>query len=176
MIGLAVRGDLAVLHFDEVADVNVFGQHCAGAQPRVRPDLADGTDFGVLDVAERLDVGAIADARVADYAVWTDGDVVSQFDRTFEYAIDVDRHVASAEQFAAHVDAHRIHQRHALFEQAAGGLLLQHALEFGQLQLAVDAQRLAHVLRLGRRDAHAVAHGAGHDVGQIVFALRIVVR
>jgi hypothetical protein len=100
---------------------------------------------------------------------------VGQFDTAFEHAADVDRDVASADQFAAHVDAGRIQQVHALFQQRNGDVQLVAALEFGQLHLAVHAGDFPFGRRVRGHHRHAAGDRLGHDVGQVVLALRIVV-
>src|SRR5476649_2349523 len=176
VVGLAVRGDLAVLDFDEIADVYVLGQLGARAQARVRSDDGGGPDHRAFDVAKRLDAGAGGDAGIDDDAVRADGDAVRQFDLAFEHAADIDADVASADQLAAHVDARRVRQRDATLQQRQRDIALMNALELGQLHLAVDASHFPLCAGLGRHDAHAVADGLGHDVGQVILALRVVVR
>ena len=58
-----------------------------------------------------------------------------QLDPSLEHGIDVDRYVAAAIQCAAHVDASRIGQRHARFEQRLGATILERALGSGELRL-----------------------------------------
>ena len=50
-----------------------------------------------------------------------------------------------------------------------------YALQFGQLHLAVHAQGFGHVIGLGRDHFHAIGHGGGDHVGQVVLTLGIVV-
>src|SRR5439155_24594127 len=68
VIGLAVRGDPAVLDFDEVADVDIFSQRRARAQARVGADLRLCADHRVFQVAERLDLGAGGNPRADQHA------------------------------------------------------------------------------------------------------------
>ncbi len=153
-----MRGDRGVLHLDEIADVHILGQHRAGPQARERPDDRMRADHGVLDHAVRVDAHAVL-----------------QLDAALEDAIDVDEHVAAADQLAAHVDAVGIGERDALRQQRLGDVALMDAFEPGQLVLAVDAIGFPVVVRLGGRDLHAFGHGHGHDVGQVVLALRVAV-
>ncbi len=48
--------------------------------------------------------------------------------------------------------------------------------ELGQLHLAVHARHFPFRAGLGRHHGHAVSHGHGNDIGQVVLALRIIVR
>src|SRR5690606_18836787 len=109
--------DLAVFHFDEVADVDILTQFGARAQARIRADLRLRADHRVLDMAERLDGGAGADGGVDEHAMRADFHAVGQFDPAFEDAADVDHDIAPADQFAAHVEAGRVHQGDAALEQ-----------------------------------------------------------
>src|SRR5690606_17966655 len=49
VVGLAARADLALLHLDEIADVNVFVQHGLGANAGERPDRIARPDHGPVD-------------------------------------------------------------------------------------------------------------------------------
>ena len=57
MIGLAVRSDFAVFHFDEITDVDVFGQYRTWTQARVRADDAGVADDGIFKMAWRIRYG-----------------------------------------------------------------------------------------------------------------------
>ncbi len=170
-----MRGDRAVLDLDEVTDVDIFAERGARPQARVRPDLRGGADRGVVDMGERLDIGARAHGGVDQHAVRADAHAVSQLDAAFEHATHIDRDIAAANEFAAHIDAGRIHQGHAAFQQCVGNIQLVTALELGQLHLAVHARHFPFAGRLARDDRHAVGHGLGDDVGEVVLALGIVV-
>ena len=176
MVGLAVRRDAAVLHFDEVADMHVIRQHAARAQPSIRAKLAAGTDFGRIEMAERRNAGAGSHGHVAQHRMGTHAHAVTQFDTAFEDAADVDLHIASADQFAAHVDAGRVAQRDAVGQQPFGVLALMDALQFSQLCLVIHAQRFGNALGLRADHRHAVTHGGCNHVGQVILSLRVVVR
>ena len=59
---------------------------------------------------------------------------VAELDLAFEDAADVDLDVAAAAQRAAHVEARRVGEAHAVGHQPLGGAPLQPPLEFGELQ------------------------------------------
>ena len=61
MIRLAARADLAVLHFDEVADVHAAVQDGSGPQAREGSDAAVLADRRLIDDAVREDLGVGAD-------------------------------------------------------------------------------------------------------------------
>ena len=50
------------------------------------------------------------------------------------------------------------------------------ALQFGELVAAVDPEGLGERVRLRARHRHAVGHRERDDVGEVVLALRVVVR
>jgi hypothetical protein len=96
-----------------------------------------------------------------------------ELDAALEHAIDVDRDVAPAQQFAAHVDARRVASVTPAVHQAFGDIALVHALQFGQLQLAVHALGFPGGIGMRGRHRHALADSPGDDVGQVVLALRV---
>jgi hypothetical protein len=117
----------------------------------------------------------VGDAHVGQEAVRADPHVVAQAHVALEDAVDVDLHVLAAGERAAHVEARRVRQPHALLHQRAGLAQLVGALELRQLQRAVDA---VHFHRLGGRRGHhraPVRHRELHDVGEVVLLLRVVV-
>ena len=103
------------------------------------------------------------------------GHAVGQLDPAFEHATDIDTDIATANEFAAHIDPRRIEQVHALFQQRLGQIELVAAFQLGQLHLAVDAGHFPFRRRLGRHDRHPIGHRLGHDIGQVILALGIVV-
>jgi hypothetical protein len=63
-----------------------------------------------------------------------------------------------------------------LFQQAMGDIALMDTLQFGELNLAVDAQRFPVMGRLGGSDFHVIPNRTRHDIGQVILFLRIVIR
>ncbi len=116
MIGFAVRGDLAVFHFDEITDMDIFRQFGARAQTRIRADYGCRADDCIVDMAERFDARIFADVCIDNHAVRANCDAVFQCHFAFENATDVDAHIASADQCAAHVDTVWIGQCHAALQ------------------------------------------------------------
>src|SRR5690606_4200846 len=128
--------------FDEVADPAAIAQAAAGPKAGIRSNMCLGADFGLLKVAEGFDDAARADLHAAQHAVRADLHAVGQFDLAFEYAPHVNEDIPPAQQAAADVDACRVGQRHAGFQQCVGLLALVDPFEFGLLDAAVHAQRL----------------------------------
>ena len=175
MVRLGAVGHRAVLHFDEIADMNACAQLGAGAQARVGSDDAAGTGFGILDVAEGGDARAGADDGIFQHTMRTDLDAVAEDNTAFEDAAHVDRHVTAAVELAAHVDPVGVEQRDALLHEQQGVAVLVQALQFGQLHLAVHAEHFPGSIGLRRRHRHAFVDRQPHDVGEVVLALRVVV-
>ena len=155
--------------------MHFLGERGAGAQARIRADAAARADIGFLQMAERLDARACGDLHIAQHAVCADADACAERDLAFEHAIDIDAHIARASEAAAHVDARRVGQRGAVAHQLRGDLPLINALEFGQLRLAVHAQRFPGGAGLGRTNLHLIRHRGGNDVGEVILFLRILV-
>src|SRR5690606_24805049 len=176
MVGLRAFAHAGRLHLDEIADMGMGGEFRAGPQPGIGPDARLGPDAGPVDVGEGEHLRARADAGVAQDAVRSDAGAVGDLDRALEDAVDVDRDVDAAGEPAAHVDAGGIGERHAGVEQGVCDVALVDALELRELPLAVDPEGLPDGARLRRDDGHAVGDRGGHDVGQVVLALRVVVR
>ena len=56
MVGLGAFFDPGLLHFDEIADMDVLLDHRAGTQTRIRPDQRTAADFRAFEMRERLDL------------------------------------------------------------------------------------------------------------------------
>ena len=174
MVGFAAAPDLAVFHFHKVADVHLIRQHGVGAQAGERPDLCVCADGAVFQVAERGDARACGDFGVVNHAVCADGYVVAQLAIACEHAVHIDLHVLPVFQAAAQVKAAGVQQGYAALQQSLRLVLLENAFQFSQLHFVVYAcgkMMRRHGLR---RDGNAIAHGKGDDIGQIIFALRVV--
>ena len=176
VVGLRPRRDVARLHLDEIADVNVFRETRAGPYARVRADAAALADRRVFHVTERLDTGARPDRHVLHDAVGADFDTVGELNFTFEYAVHVDAHVAPAAERAAHVDALRVGQRDAFVEELVRIFALVDALELSELRAAVHAQRPPRLGHPDSVDRNAIGERELHHVGQVILFLRVVVR
>ena len=175
MVGLGAGADLARLHLDEVADVHVLREPGCRPDPGVRPDPAVAADLRLRDVAEGLDLRAGGDAHVAEHTVRADAHAVAELDAPLKHAVHVDRHVASADECAAYVDAQGVRESDAGVEKQGGERALEHSLEHGEVGLAVHAERLPRVVRLHRADRHAVGDRERDHVGEVVLLLRVVV-
>ena len=169
-----MRGELARLYFDEIADVHFLGEARARAKACIRPDAATRADLGSVEMAERKDLGALAQRDVAQHAVRSDAHAVAEPHPTFEKAVHVDRHVAPAFELAAHVDARRIGKAHARFHQALRLAALIGALKQCELALRIDSRDFHRIVDLDADDAHALVHGERDDVGEVVLLLRIL--
>ena len=178
MVRLRAARQGRVLHLDEIADVHVFAQRCARAQPRERADertRAHAHAQGLaVDVGERVDHRAGGDHRVAHQAVRPDANPVAELHMAFEDAVDVDLHVGAAAQFATHVQAPRVGQANPGVHQRGGLGALEAALEVGELHGAVHTQHFGVARRCGGGDGHALGDRHRDDVGQVVLALGVV--
>jgi hypothetical protein len=66
-------------------------------------------------------------------------------------------------------------QANAGFHQRVGALALVAALEIGQLQRAVHAEHFGVVDGRHGHHCHALGHGHGHNVGEVVLLLHVIV-
>ncbi len=167
--------DLARFDFDEVPQMHMIGEDAGRAHAGVGSDAATRADGGVFGMGKSEDLRVGADCHVAEHAIGADARAIPQHHTPVEHAVDVDRHVAAAHEFAAHVDACRIGQRHTLLEQRVCNVALMHPLQFGQLDPAVDPFRLPLAVRMDRVDRALIRNGQTDDVGEVVLALRVVV-
>ena len=135
--------------------MRLVAERRARTQPRIRSEHDVRAGRAAFDVRERIDARAGADRRIADHAVRADRHVVRERHAPFEHAVHVDRHIAAAFQRAAHVDARRVQQRHARDEQRVRHVALMNPLEFGELLLAVHAERFPLVVGLRGDDFDA---------------------
>ncbi len=175
MVGLAALAQLALLDLDEVADVHLIRQLRTRPQPREGADAAVAAGLGLVQHAVRLHPGAGAELDVAQHAVRADMHAVAQFDDALEHTADVDEHVAPEIEAAAQVEARRVGEVQAVAHQALGLEPLEAAFGPGQLHAVVDALGLVGV---GGGDAlhiHTVLDRQLHHVGEVVFALGVVV-
>ena len=175
MVGLAAGADLGFLHFDEVANVHAVVERRFGPDAAERADHAGGADFGAFNDAIGLDVGASADLHLAQHAVGADAHAIAQLHRAFEQHVDVQHHVASAADGAAHVEPLGIDNGDARKHEFARTQPAVFALERGELQLVVHAQHLGDGGRDQRRDLDLVLDGHRDDVGEVILALRVAV-
>ena len=126
-------------------------------------------------MAEGLDLHACRNVGIADDAVRAHRDTVAQAHLAFEDTADVDLHVLAATQNAPHVDARWVGEAHAGVHQNIGLHALVAAFEIGQLMRAVHAQHFGLACRSDADHGNAFGHGHGHDVGEVVLALHVVV-
>ena len=117
-----------------------------------------------------------ADAGIGQYAVGADFDGFVEHDLALENAVDVDEHIAPADQTSANVDACRVGQAYALLHQPFGSAALGDAFQLGQLYFAVNAEHFPFVFRVGGTNRQARLDGHADDVGQVILLLRVVVR
>ena len=148
MVCLAALANRTCLDFDKVANVHLIGKHrpradsCIGADPTVGPDV------GVFDVGERQNHAAGAKLHVLENAMRSDDRIVGKPYGTVEDAIDIDRYVMSAAEWATHIDAGRVHQRDTSVEQRIGLGTLVESFQHRELSLTVHPERLDDTLRL----------------------------
>src|SRR5260363_84103 len=108
--------EMRAFDFDEVADMDFIIERRARTQARVRADHRTRADIRLLNMGERADHGAGIDHGIFEHAVRPDAHAVTQHNAAFKNAIHINRYIASAFERAAHVDARRIRQPHAIVE------------------------------------------------------------
>ena len=155
--------------------MHLVGQRGAGTQARIGADAAVGADGGVLEQRKRVDLGIDIDRDILQHAVRADPHAVAQFHQPFEHAVHIDCHVPAAGERAAHVEARRVRQGHALLQQGVGDFALVHALQLGQLALGIHAFDFPDLRGLGCLHGDAVGHSEGDHVGEVVLLLRVLV-
>src|SRR3569623_2898757 len=84
MIHLRARTDRRFLHFDEIADVHIVGEHRTGPDARERPDARARADRRLLDHRIGLDDHTVGYRHVTQIANGPDNHVVA--DRHFDLA------------------------------------------------------------------------------------------
>ena len=175
MVGLGPFGQGRILHLDKVADMHLVAQISAWAQPRKRANQSarahSHAEFFAIDVGERVDHRARADARVGDHAVRADAHAFAQGNHAFENAVDVNRHILRAGKRAAHIKPRRVRQAHALLHELVRQPMLERPLQLGQLHGAVDTIDLHFVWGNGGHHLNPIVHGEFHNVGQVKLFL-----
>jgi hypothetical protein len=116
-VGEVVRfgpgADAALLHFHEVADMDILSKRRARTQPRIGPDATPRADPGIFQKRKRKHLRVGSNRHIAQHAIGSDFHPVTQPHTPFEHAIHVDRHIFAASEFAAHVDAPEVGQGNA---------------------------------------------------------------
>jgi len=158
MVGLGARIHADVLDLDEVADLDAFAQVRAGAQAGVGADLGAGRDPGALDMAKAADARALGHLGAG-----------AEDDKGFDGRAYADVRVPGEVDGVGGAHGHALRQ-----EMIALGLLEQR-LGLGQFGLRVDAHDRVFGGEDGAGRGAALARQLDH-VGQIVFALGVVVR
>jgi hypothetical protein len=126
-------------------------------------------------MAEGGDPRSCTDLDVLQHAIRADFDRIGQFDLALENAADINEDVAAVAKITAHIDPIWVSQTNAANQHGIGDVALMHALQFGQLHLAVDPQHLPLTIRLGGAHRHTFGHCQRHDVGQVILALGVVI-
>src|SRR5215468_4636916 len=79
MIGLGAGVEPRLLYLDEIADVNVGVEICAGSQPREWPDPRTATHMGTFKMGKRTDERAILDRHAgSEHHIGLDRDVTAE--------------------------------------------------------------------------------------------------
>ena len=175
MVGLAVTAEPAFLHFHEIADVHFIGKLALRPDARERSYPHPRTDAGALQHAVGEHFGVVADLAIADDRVGADAHPVAEFHLAFEHAVDVDAHITAAAQLAAHVDARRVPQHHALLHEPIRKALPERRFSGSQLFTVVDTGHFAFLRCRHAIDQHALRRRHGDDVGEVILLLGIVV-
>ncbi len=154
MVDLSAFAQFRLFDFDEIADLRLCANLGSGTQSRIGADLGTLGDGCALDVREGVD----------DH-------IISHRHARPEYNIGLDHDIAA--QFSVMREEHgfRRYQRHAIAHRLAAPPVLPGSLDHGLLRPAVHA---SHFPGLGFDDG-TLSAGQHDDVGQIIFACRIVV-
>jgi hypothetical protein len=121
------------------------------------------------------------DLRVGAYrgipnrAIRADPHARAQMHPAHQDRIHVDEHIGAHLHLAAHVDPLRIRERRSGAHQFLGARATVMRLGLRELNLVVDPRGFRRIRGEHCLHAAARAHGRGHDVGEEVFALRIVI-
>ena len=102
-------------------------------------------------------------------------DPIRQLDFAFENAPDINRYIAAMLQTTANINPGRISQPHSGHQQILGQIQLMLTLQLCQLNLAIHPQHFPFAIRLCRAHRQAFGNRQAHNIGQIVFALSIVI-
>jgi hypothetical protein len=116
-----------------------------------------------------------ADAAVLEETVGADTNAARKPDLTLEHAVDVDGDIRLGMEDTAQIEPRRIRQGHAGAHKVFGGMALIVALEGRELNPIVDPGDLREPSGSCGCDRHALGRGERGHVGEIVFALDIVV-
>ena|GEM_PF-3965553 len=175
VVGLAALAESGFFELNKIADVRICGQLGARTQSRVGADLDVFGSSGLLQMAECLNLSAGAQRHIAQNAVRPHAHAVGQCDIAFKHAADINKHIAPAFERTAQIKAGRVGQGDALDQQALCLFSLPGAFQLCLLYAAVDAQRFPVGIGLGGIDGHVVLDRQRNGIGQIIFALRIIV-
>ena len=157
MIGLGAGLDHCLLDLDEIADVNLFLQACAGAQPGVRSNHRRLAHVRPLEVRKGADHGIVLDhhPRSEDNKWLHD-------------------HVASEPSIRRQENRFRRHQCHAPVQRRLAQALLEHGTGLGELGIGIDP---AHIVLLSFDHGCLASHRPrdGHGIGEVIFAFAVIV-
>ena len=157
MIDLGAGADVGIFELDEIAHLGLVGQPGAGADARERADARARADGRALDMAEGMDGRAVGDA-----------------DSGAEHHMRLDRDIAPKPGVECEPHAFGVDQSRTLVEHVLAPAALPFQFEMGELGAAVDARGFIGIALDHHRPA-ALARGDVDDIGQIIFARRIVV-
>ncbi len=157
MIGLGACAQRGVLHLDEIADLAALFHHSTGPEPRKGADRTAGTYTRAFQMAESVDRRTIGDSNAGA-----------------EHNIGFNRDIAA--QLRVMAEEHRLgrDQRRPLRHRRFAPYSLPARFDCREFRARVDAR---HFISPGFDDHDLVTtrNRAGRHIGQVVFALRIVV-
>ena len=159
-VGEVVRLDpgpeAGLLDLDKIADMHALFEHGAGAQPRERADDGARADHRALDVAERLDPGAVADRDPgAKDDIGLDDDIAA------EPGVGAEEHGFGCDQ--CRPGQHRPPPQPVLHQR----------LGRGEIGAGVDPDQIFG-RQLDRVTVVTAGAGGRHDVGQVELGFRVV--
>ena len=117
MVGLAANCDGTVLHFDEIADVDLVIKARPRANAGIGPNTAVLADFSSVDEAEGSDFGPGRNPCVFQNGVSAHSHTITELDVALEYTADVYRYVPAAGKLTANINASRVWQGDPLLQQ-----------------------------------------------------------
>ena len=157
VIRLCARAQVGRLQLDEIADMRSHAEGRSWAQSRERTDDRAGPDGAAFQVAEGTDLGSLLHGHAGT-----------------EHDSGSDRYIRREARIEAEEYAGRVRHRDPFFHRRVSQSALEHGLGFGEFDPGVDAAQFVE-WRLDRRDVLAFGRCEGHDVGQVVFALGVVI-
>src|SRR4051812_18181839 len=170
---LGPLADERVLELDVGTGLGVGGKSGAGAQIGERPNGCAGPDLGRVALRPD-DCGALADDGVRQGDLGTDPGTGPDHGAPVQLDAGQQGDVRLELDVGSDPGGGRLDHGDPQALPSLDGALPQDAPGVGQLDPVVDAEHLVRVARLVRRHDQPVGPQQGHDVGEVLLALRVV--